>query len=445
MTYPGRTAGHLAVWGRHDTRILVRTVVDMTGTEGMNADAQASERLRVLEAVTDSALMELELDKLLHTLVERVHDLFGVDTATVLLVDPSGEQLVARATAGLEEEVFQGVRVPVGRGFAGRVAQSRAPVLIEHVDESTVVNPLLWEHGLRVLLGVPIVGQGGELAGVLHVGSTSPREFTPVEVELLQLVADRIAMATHIHQSRSEQAAARMLVESLLPNRLPAEDGWEMAARYVAGAQSGVGGDWYDVFSLEDHRIGLVIGDVVGSGLPAAVVMGRLRSALRAYALEFDDPAVVLGKLDRKASHFEHNTMATVAYAVIDTRSGSMELALAGHLPPIVAQPGQDARFVTAPLGPPIGYRLGVTGRRGTSIDVPPGTLLAFYTDGLVERRGMDLDGRLDQLRQAVRSEPPEAVCAHVMASLVGRQPATDDIALLVVRHVADDEATLPD
>jgi serine phosphatase RsbU (regulator of sigma subunit) len=317
-------------------------------------------------------------------------------------------------------------------------------VLIEHVDESTVVNPLLWEHGLRVLLGVPIVGQGGELAGVLHIGSIPSRQFTAVEVELLQLVADRIAMATHIHQSRSEQAAARMLVESLLPNRLPAADGWEMAARYVAGAQSGVGGDWYDVFALDDHRIGLVIGDVVGNGLAAAVVMGRLRSALRAYALEFDDPAVVLGKLDRKASHFEHNTMATVAYAILDTRSGRMELALAGHLPPIVAQPGQGSCFVTAPLGPPIGYQLGITGRRSASIEVPAGALLAFYTDGLVERRGVDLDGRLDQLRETVRPEPPEAVCAHVMASLVGRQPATDDIALLVVRHVAADRATHP-
>jgi serine phosphatase RsbU (regulator of sigma subunit) len=122
-----------------------------------------------------------------------------------------------------------------------------------------------------------------------------------------------------------------------------------------------------------------------------------------------------------------------------------VELALAGHLPPIVARPDQDARFVTAPLGPPIGYHLGVTGRRGTSIEAPPGTLLAFYTDGLVERRGADLDKRLDQLRQTVRPDPPEAVCAHVMASLVGRQPATDDIALLVVRHVADDRATHPD
>jgi putative methionine-R-sulfoxide reductase with GAF domain len=381
--------------------------------------------------------MELEFDKLIDALLIRTRDIFDVDTVTVLLLDASGEQLVARASAGLDEEVFQGVRVPVGAGFAGRVAQTRQPVQIEHVDESTVVNPLLWEHGLRVLLGVPIVARG-ELAGVMHVGSMVPRRFSEVEIELLQLVADRIAMAAHVHRFRAEQAAAVLLVDSLLPSRLPATAGWEFAARYVAGADSGVGGDWYDVFNLPGSRIGVVIGDVVGNGLRAAIVMGRLRSALRAYALEFDDPAEVLGKLDRKASHFERRTMATVAYAVIDTTSHRMDLALAGHLSPIIALAGVTSDFVDVPVGPPIGYHLAVTGRRGVTIEVPPGALLVFYTDGLVERRGADIDKRLEQLRAAIHPGPPEAVCARVMATMVGTRRATDDIALVAVRHTAD-------
>lgn len=395
---------------------------------------RAEVRLRVLEAVTDSALMELEFDKLVDALLIRTRDIFDVDTVTVLLLDASGEQLVARASAGLDEEVFQGVRVPVGVGFAGRVALTRQPVQIEHVDESTVVNPLLWEHGLRVLLGVPILARD-DLAGVMHVGSMVPRRFSEVEVDLLQLVADRIAMAAHVHRFRAEQAAATLLVDSLLPSRLPATAGWEFAARYVAGADSGVGGDWYDVFNLPGDRIGVVIGDVVGNGLPAAIVMGRLRSALRAYALEFDDPAVVLGKLDRKASHFERRTMATVAYAVIDTTSHRMDVALAGHLSPILAQAGMASSFVDVPVGPPIGYHLAVTGRRGVTIEVPPGALLVFYTDGLVERRGADIDIRLEQLRAVVHLGPPEAVCARVMATMVGTRRATDDIALVAVRH----------
>ncbi|WP_433271322.1 PP2C family protein-serine/threonine phosphatase [Actinosynnema sp. CS-041913] len=391
-------------------------------------------RLRVLEAVTDSALRELDLDKVLEVLLWQVRDLFAVDTATVLLTDADGEHLVAKAASGLEEEVFQGVRVPVGVGFAGQVAQRREPVQITHVDESTVINPLLWQRGLRTLLGVPMVAQG-DLTGVLHVGSTTARRFTDEEVELLQLVADRLAMAAHVHRARSERAAATMLQDSLLPSHLPAAEGWEMAARYVPGTDSGVGGDWYDVFELPDRRIGLVIGDVVGNGLPAAIVMGRLRSALRAYALEFADPAEVLGKLDRKASHFEARSMATVAYAVIDLATSRMELARAGHPPPALAVPGRATGFVDTELGPPIGYHLGVTGRRSTGVDLPPGALVTLYTDGLVERRGLDLDSRLEELRQVASSTAPEAACARIMAALVGDRPADDDIALLTIRH----------
>ncbi|GAA1287603.1 GAF domain-containing SpoIIE family protein phosphatase [Saccharothrix xinjiangensis] len=398
-------------------------------------------RLRVLEAVTDSALRELDLDKLFEVLLWRVRDLFAVDTATVLLIDPAGEQLVAKAASGLEEEVFQGVRVPVGAGFAGQVARRREPVQIEHVDRSTVVNPLLWERGLRVLLGVPMLAQG-DLTGVLHVGSTSTRRFTDEEVELLQLVADRLAMAAHVHRSRSERAAAVMLQDSLLPGLLPAAEGWELAARYVPGTDVGVGGDWYDVFHLPGGRIGLVIGDVVGKGLPAAIVMGRLRSALRAYALEFDDPAEVLGKLDRKASHFETHTMATVAYAVIDTTTHRMDLALAGHLPPVFLLPGREPVFADAPVGPPLGYDLAVTGRRSAHLDMPPGSLAVLYTDGLVERHEADLDSRLEELRAAVSPATPETACVRIMACMVGDQPATDDIALVAIRHAPEHDGS---
>jgi putative methionine-R-sulfoxide reductase with GAF domain len=408
--------------------------MDSDSTADDTADTVTERRLRVLETVTDSSLMEYDLDKLLEVLLVRVHDLFHVDTATVLLVDASGERLVASASAGLNEEVFQGVRVPIGSGFAGRVARLRQPVQIERIDPSTVVNPILYERGLRVLLGVPMLAQG-ELVGVMHVGSIAPRRFTDEDIELLQLVADRVALAAYLYRSRAERSAAAVLADSLLPTRLPTTDGWELAARYVPGADVGVGGDWYDVFPLPGDRIGIVIGDVVGNGLPAAIVMGRLRSALRAYALEFDDPAEVLGKLDRKASHFERTTMATVGYAVVDTAAARMDLSLAGHLPPIIAVPGEAARFLDAPVGLPVGYGMAVSGRPGVTIDLPPGALVTFYTDGLVERRGEDIDERLEQLRAAVHPDEPEAVCARVMAEMVGGQPANDDIALIVVHH----------
>jgi serine phosphatase RsbU (regulator of sigma subunit) len=403
----------------------------------MSDRSPGDRRLDVLETVTDSSLMDLEIDKLLEVLLWRVHELFAVDTVTVLFVDASGERLVARASAGLDEEVFQGVRVPIGSGFAGRVARLRAPVQLDRIDSSTVVNSLLWERGLRVLLGVPVIAHG-ELLGVLHIGSVEQRRFTDEDIELLRLVADRIAMSATLHRSRSEQLAATTLVESLLPPRLPETTGWEMSARYVPGADIGIGGDWYDVFDLPGDRFGVVIGDVVGSGLRAAVVMGRLRSALRAYALEFDDPGEVLGRLDRKAAHFESTTMATVAYAVVDTAAATMELSLAGHLPPALAVPGEETRFVDAPVGLPVGFGLAITGRASTTIALPPGALAVFYTDGLVERRGVDIDLGLERLRTTVRPGAPELVCARVMASLVGSQPPGDDIALIAVHHTED-------
>ena len=406
----------------------------------MGDDVPADRRLRVLEAVTDSSLMDLDLDKMLEVLLWRVRDLFAVDTVTVLFVDPNEERLVARASAGLDEEVYQGVRVPIGSGFAGRVAQSRAPVQIDRVDSSTVVNPLLWERGLRVLLGVPVVAHG-ELVGVMHVGSVEPRRFTEEDVEQLRVVADRIAMAASLHRSRSEQLAATTLVDSLMPSRLPETEGWELAARYVPGADIGIGGDWYDVFALPGDRIGVVIGDVVGSGLRAAIVMGRLRSALRAYALEFHDPALVLGRLDHKAAHFENTTMATVAYGVVDTASAHMDLSLAGHLPPVLALPGEETRFVDAPVDLPVGFGLAVTGRQSVGVDLPLGAVAAFYTDGLVERRGVDIDIGLEQLRATVRAGAPEDICAKVMAALVGSLPPGDDIALVAVHHAVTPSA----
>ncbi|MGH3878007.1 MAG: PP2C family protein-serine/threonine phosphatase [Actinophytocola sp.] len=397
-------------------------------------------RRRVLEAVTDGALAELEFDKLVDVLLGRVRELFAVDTVTVLLLGPAGEQLVATSALGLEEEVYQGVRVPVGVGFAGRIAARREPMALEEVNASTVVNPLLAERGLRTLLGAPMIA-GGQLTGVLHIGCTAARRFTDAEVESLQLVADRLALAALAYRSRSERAATTLLQDSLLPSRLPAVPGWELAARYVPGTEAGVGGDWYDVLPLSDRRFGLVIGDVVGNGLAAAVVMGRLRSALRAYALEFPDPADVLGKLDRKASHFERNTMATVGYAVIDMATSTMRVALAGHLPPVIALPGRPAVLAEVPLGPPVGRALAIHGRRSGTVELPPGALVALFTDGLVERRDSTIDDGLARLLSTVDDrgddEPAESVGAHIMATMVGAHAAADDIALLTARHTA--------
>ena len=401
----------------------------------MTADAgsgTAEARLRDIQAITDAALSRLDDHDFLAELLDRTTDILQADTAAVLLLDYSSGQLIATAAAGLEEEVRQGVRIPVGRGFAGRIAAEHRPVILDHVDHTTVLNPILLDKGIRTLMGVPMVA-GGRVIGVMHVGSLTPREFTSQDAELLQLAADRAAIAVRSQATRDDRVAAAALQRSLLPTALPVVPGAELAARYVAG-QGVVGGDWYDVFVLPSGELGVVTGDVAGSGLPAAVIMGRMRSALRAYALETVDPAEVLGRLDRKMQHFEPGALATVMYAVFDPALDHVHIASAGHLPPVMATVGNAGALADIAGGLMIGVDPAVR-RRVTTVKVPPGALLCFYTDGLVERREFPIDEGMARLCRAVTAEAPDAACASVMGAMVGAQAAPDDIALLIFRR----------
>jgi len=171
-----------------------------------------SERVRRLQSVTDAALAHLRLDDLLAALLDRTREILEVDTCAILLLDEDTNELVARAALGIEEEVEQGVRVPVGGGFAGRIAAEKRPVILDDVDHAHVLNPILREKGIRSMLGVPLVVEG-EVRGVLHVGSLHLRDFKKDEVELLQLVADRAALAIEHARLFEAERAARERIE----------------------------------------------------------------------------------------------------------------------------------------------------------------------------------------------------------------------------------------
>lgn len=369
------------------------------------------------------------------------------DTAAVLLLDRSARQLVATAASGIEDEVRQGVRVPLGAGFAGRVAASREPVILTAVDDSTVRNPLLVDRGIKSLLGVPLFA-GGKVIGVLHVGSLSGRTFGQQDVELLQLAADRAALALHSLMAQDDALAAVALHRSLLPDILPEVPGTSLAARYVPGSGT-VGGDWYDVFRLPDGKLGVVVGDVAGSGLKAAVVMGRMRSTLRAYILQAEDPAAALRLLDRKIQYFEPDAMATVLYGLYTPGTGEFAFSSAGHLPPVLcASGGKPPGMIPVQPDAPIGTS-DDPDRRSATVVIPPGGILCCFTDGLVERRDEAIDAGIGRvaatLDQLIATSPShgsrpaplaEGACAAIMRALVGSAPARDDIALLTLhRH----------
>jgi hypothetical protein len=403
-------------------------------SEQIDPDIQG--RLDRLRTVTDIALAYLDLDELLTEMLDRVLDVLEVDTAAVLLLDESGEELFARAARGIEEEVRQGVRVPIGHGFAGRIAAERRPVVLDKVDSTTVWNPILWQKGIRAMLGVPLV-RGDDLIGVLHVGTLGDRVFSDDDAHLLQVVATRIATAVRLRLAEADRVAAEALQRGLLPSAPHRLGHLEFAARYVPTGKGDIGGDWYDVFQLDSGEVWIVTGDVAGHGLRAAIVMGRIRSALRAYALLGGPPDEVLAMTDRKMQHFEIGQMATVAVAVVSPSCDEMVVTLAGHPPPIVAHPGREGRVVETRAGPPLG--IGVqTAPPVITVALEPGSVASFYTDGLIERRGEPIDVGLERLRAEVAPGPPAQVCHRIMSALVGNHEPQDDVALLVMRRADD-------
>jgi anti-sigma regulatory factor (Ser/Thr protein kinase)/putative methionine-R-sulfoxide reductase with GAF domain len=401
-----------------------------------------SDLLYRLQSITDAALSRLSLPDLLNELLARLGGLLDVKVAAFLLLDRHAQQLVTTAARGLAEEVESGFRISVGRGFAGQVAHRREAVILTNPTAADLVSPHLRATGVQALAGVPMLA-GDELIGVLYVGSADARGFTADDIELLEIAADRAGLAAGAQGSSVDRTAALALQRSLLPTRLLPLPGVELAARYVPGHHAGVGGDWYDVFALPGGWIGIAVGDVAGHGLASAVVMGRLRSALRAYALICDDPADVLCHLDRKVHHFEAGNMATVVYAMITPDRRTIHLSLAGHLPPMLVHPDGRVDMLTVPPDRPLGTGTPVNDRRRHSVPFPPDSVLVCYTDGLIERRGEIIDAGLERLRSTIRPGTAEEVCAAIMATIGDRQ-SSDDIALLAAHHRLGAAPALP-
>jgi serine phosphatase RsbU (regulator of sigma subunit) len=392
-----------------------------------------------LDAVLGDQSSRTVTDALISDLLEQIRHTLQVDTSAILLLDESGQFLVATAARGIEEEVRQGVRVRAGFGFAGTIAARRQPVILDQISPANVVNPLLLRRGIISMLGVPMLSDNDQLLGVMHVGSLTRRRFTPMDVASLQRAASRAGQVITRHRAFVNRAGATALIQSLTPT-LPTLSGLDLAARYVPGSQYGVGGDWYDLFQLPSGRVGVVIGDVMGHGLHAATVMGRMRSALRAYALEDDgsdgeDPARVITKLDAKLQHFEPNHIATVLYGTLDRASLTLRICSAGHLPPVIVDATRRAELVDLPIDPPIGVARGLV-RRSAEIPLEVGSLLCLFTDGMVERRTSDIDEELARLLRALSAlalPTAEAACALAMSEMLGHREAQDDVSLLTM------------
>ena len=238
----------------------------------------------------------------------------------------------------------------------------------------------------------------------------------------------------------SLRRTALTLQRSLLPAQVPSTDELEVAARYSAGAgDCEVGGDWYDVVALGAGRLGIVVGDVMGRGVPAAALMGQLRTAVRTCARLDLRPGEVLDVLDGLLRDLDQDAIATCVYAAFDPHTRQLVLASAGHLPPLVRSADGVVRALQLEVSAPLG--LGDPSCE-TTVQLQPGAMLALYTDGLVEVRGSDLDDGIAELCRVVGEGPPglEALADEVMERM-SSAGSDDDIALLLARVPADVDA----
>jgi PAS domain S-box-containing protein len=385
-----------------------------------------------LQMLLDVALAHNRLDEMLEALLPRVCEVVNAEGASVLLMDEDG-WLTLRASM-FRDVHAEPLRIAPGEGIAGRVARDKEPLLLQDPDPSQVADPAL--YGLHSILGVPLMA-GGEVTGVLKVGVPAPRRFSEDDLLVLALAADRVALAIdHLRVYEREHRIAEMLQRSLLPNRLPRLPGLQVAARYKpAASESEVGGDWYDVIAMPGGRVGLVMGDVAGKGLAAASMVGRLRSAMRAYALEDHAPADVVERLNQLVwSDVEDGHMTTLVYVVFDPLEGRIAWVNAGHLPPLAVTGDGIARFLEGPSSVPLGV-MSYPAYEAAETEMPLGGTVLLYTDGLVERPGELLDHGLDRLAAAVRGQRvgPEELCDHVIEELVSVGGMSDDVALLAL------------
>jgi serine phosphatase RsbU (regulator of sigma subunit)/anti-sigma regulatory factor (Ser/Thr protein kinase) len=399
------------------------------------ADAlAATKRVRDLQWITDAALPYVGLQDLLDQLLNRVVQVFGADQGAILLRG-EGPRLKLHASRGVPSKLRSDHYRSVAGRLAGRLASSRQPVTFERSQTTAALQSLLASADMESVLGLPLI-LDRQLLGVLYVGTRVSRPFSEDDAALLQLVGDRVALAVdRARLFEQERHIAETLQRSLLPEQLPQIPGMDVAVRYLpAGAGMEVGGDWFDMLELGDGRVALAMGDVVGRGVRAAALMGKLRTSLEAYAFDGRSPEQVVERLHSLMERQHRSEMATLLYVVIEPDRASAELACAGHMPLLIRGANGEARFPAGDVSPPLGA-LPFVRFQASRVNLEPGSSLLLFTDGLVEVRGTSIELRLEELRRTVETGPsaPEALCEVLLERMLGHEEPQDDVALLVL------------
>ncbi|MBY8881755.1 SpoIIE family protein phosphatase [Streptomyces sp. PLK6-54] len=406
--------------------------------------------------------MGVTSQELAQVAVPRFADIVSVDLIEAVTrgeePDAGGRRLRRTALAG---DTVGSPLHPVGSALTLEAATPQAqsletgrPFLVDDLAASQdwrALDPVgatqIVDQGVHSLLAVPLRARGVVLglAGFWRAEGSPP--FDPDDVSFAEELAARAAVSIdNARRYTREHSMAMSLQRSLLPSTLPEHTALDVAFRYLP-AHAGVGGDWFDVIALPGFRTALVVGDVVGHGITAAVAMGRLRTAVHNFSALDLPPEEVLGRLDELVTRLDSEasgteiTGSTCLYAVYDPVAGRCAIALAGHPGPALVSPDGTVEFPDVPVSLPLG--VGGHPVRTTELSLREGSKLVLFTNGLVENREQDLGAGLSRLRHVLAEDTtrsPDEICQAVTAEMLASRPA-DDVALLVARtHLLERE-----
>jgi PAS domain S-box-containing protein len=415
----------------------------------------AQSRLALMAEATSTLSATLDMSDLIDRLASLCVPLLA-DWVFLTLVD---EQGTVRETAHRHREGFEAELAELAVRHLGNLPESSPTrrslrtsesVLVEHVTPEWVdrVFPqpetaaLFRSLGGRSVMSVPLIARRRMLGALVLVATRHDRGFTSEDIDLARDLSRRAAMAMdNVRLYQQEHTVAETLQRSLLPE-LPTIPGVTAAAAYLSASTAAeVGGDFYDVLHLPDGAVGIAVGDVVGHDVAAAAAMGHLRGLLRACAWDAPDtdPGEVLGRVDRLVQGLHVAPMATMVYAraerpASDGEPWRLELANAGHPPVVLRRLDGSVQVVDGVTGLLIGVDA-THRRRSLVLEVPAGTTLVAYTDGLIEHPGEDLDQGIAELAARLAAAPVDATPADLCRHAVGPHPdRRDDVAVLALR-----------
>jgi serine phosphatase RsbU (regulator of sigma subunit) len=398
-----------------------------------------------LHEVGRALVSELDLRIVVQAVVDAARPMTGAAFGAFFydVVDATGDSSVRFALSGAPRSAFDGLPLPhrtevVAPPGEGSVRHDDITEVPAHGRTRSHLGLLPATLPARSCLAAPVTAGPDEVIGYLLLGHPEPGRFAHRDELVLQGIADYASIAvSNAREHRAQTEIAHTLQRALLP-AVGFLEGVEVAVRYhPAARQAKVGGDWYDVLPLADGRLSLTVGDVAGHNVIAAARMGTVRNSLSVHALRELDPGRALLLLDEHLRLTNQPGFVTVVHAVFDRATATVDVARAGHLPPLVVPAHGAPHYLDGDPAPPIGVGLLRGAPPTVRVELGLEDTMVFFTDGLVERRRTATDVMMARMRDFVRDLGPtsaEELCDRILAEFIGSSGGDDDVAMLAIR-----------